>query len=126
MTKKKSVLIGVILLIAAILFAGYAGTHPEASFPWSNRVTFMLYGAYLWMIFKFLIGIPLQQSDTNNSFLRGIMYLLMALVFFAMEVTGDSVNIYTVMRGFIVLGGLDMGVESIFRWSKEKRFIKRE
>lgn len=121
MAKEKSVLIGVILLIAAILFTGYAGTHPEASFPWSNRVTFMLYGAYLWLIFKFLIGIPLQKSDTNNSFLRGIMYLLMALVFFSMELTGNSVNIYTVMRGYIVLGGLDMGAENIYRWAKVRK-----
>ena len=47
MTKKKSRLIALVMLIAAAAFFIYARHHPEASFPWSNAVTYILYGLYL-------------------------------------------------------------------------------
>ena len=47
MTKKKSRLIALVMLIAAAAFFIYALDHPEASFPWSNAVTYILYGLYL-------------------------------------------------------------------------------
>ena len=47
MTKKKSRLIAPVMLIAAAAFFIYALHHPEASFPWSNAVTYILYGLYL-------------------------------------------------------------------------------
>ena len=47
MTKKKSRLIALVMLIAAAAFFIYALHHHEASFPWSNAVTYILYGLYL-------------------------------------------------------------------------------
>ena len=37
----------------------------------------------------------------------------MAAVFLAMEITGDTVNIYTIIRGFIVVGACDVAIENI-------------
>ena len=34
------------LILAALGFLAYALNHPEASFPWSNQVSFSLYGLY--------------------------------------------------------------------------------
>ena len=62
MNRKTSLIIGVSLLVIAICFIGYAANHPEAAFPWSNKVTFMLYGMYSWLIFKFLLDIPILQK----------------------------------------------------------------
>ena len=47
MTKKKSRIIALVMLMAAAAFVIYALRHPEASFPWSNAVTCILYGLYL-------------------------------------------------------------------------------
>ena len=46
--KKKSLVLGMILVFIGLCFIAFAVTHPEASFPWSNRITYMLYGIYLW------------------------------------------------------------------------------
>ena len=62
MTKRVSLTIGTILLIIAFCFVAVAVNHPEAAFPWSNRVTFMLYGAYIWLLFKFLIAHTISQT----------------------------------------------------------------
>ena len=35
------------MLMAAAAFVIYALRHPEAAFPWSNAVTYILYGLYL-------------------------------------------------------------------------------
>lgn len=43
---KRYALISIVLLIAAICFIVYAVTHPESSFPWSNTLTYLLYGLY--------------------------------------------------------------------------------
>ena len=48
MTKiKNTKIIGIIMLIVACLFIIYAFNHPEASFPWRNQMTYILYGCYL-------------------------------------------------------------------------------
>ena len=90
MTKRVSLTIGTILLIIAFCFVAVAVNHPEAAFPWSNRVTFMLYGAYIWLLFKFLIATPFLKQQ-SGSLLRTIIYLLMAIVFLVMEITGETV-----------------------------------
>ena len=38
------------MLIAAIVFVCHALTHPEASFPWDLKITFLIYKAYLVVI----------------------------------------------------------------------------
>ena len=59
MKRKKSLVLGMILVFSGLCFAIFAATHPEASFPWGNRITYMLYGMYLWLLFKFLLDILL-------------------------------------------------------------------
>ena len=36
-----------VMLIAAVIFLVYAVTHPTASFPWSNTITYALYAVYI-------------------------------------------------------------------------------
>jgi len=36
-----------VMLIAAVIFLVYAVTHPTASFPWSNAITYALYAVYI-------------------------------------------------------------------------------
>ena len=46
MTKKTSRIIGIVMLVLAIAFIIFAFGHPEMSFPWSNTITYLLYGVY--------------------------------------------------------------------------------
>ena len=113
---KTSIIIGVTMLIIAMGFVVFAMSHPELSFPWSQRITFMLYGAYIWFVFRFLIDIPVfrrNREKTDKSIVRAVVFFLMAAVFLAMEITGDTVNIYTIIRGFIVVGACDVAIENI-------------
>ena len=43
------------MLIVACLFIIYAFKHPEAGFPWSNQITYILYGCYLLGTFILLV-----------------------------------------------------------------------
>lgn len=56
MSKRKWRVIGLLLLAAAFLFVVYAFTHPELTFPWSNRVSYTLYGLYTLVMVVCLIG----------------------------------------------------------------------
>lgn len=47
MTKKISRIIGIVMLALAVAFVIFAFSHPEMSFPWSNTITYLLYGIYL-------------------------------------------------------------------------------
>ena len=124
MKKKSSLIVGIILLIAAICFIGYALAHPEASFPWSNRVSFMIYGIYIWMMFKFLLDIPVLKAIRDKKFKGGIinaiLFFVLSLGVFLMEITGDKIDIYTIIRGFTVIGGVDLGIENLLFWIRQK------
>ena len=124
MKKKSFLIIGIILLIVANYFIGYALAHPEASFPWNNRVSFMLYGIYIWMIFKFLLDIPVLKAirvkKSKGGIINTIIFFVLSLGFFLMEITGDKVDIYTIIRGFIVIGGVDLGIENLLFWIRQK------
>ena len=124
MKKKSSLIVGIILLIAAICFIGYALAHPEASFPWSNRVSFMLYGIYVWMIFKFLLDIPVlkekRDKKSKGGIINAILFFVLSLGVFLMEITGDKIDIYTIIRGFTVIGGVDLGIENLLFWIRQK------
>ena len=116
MKSRTSIIIGTIMLIIAGGFVSFARQHPELSFPWTQRITFMLYGAYIWFVFRFLIDIPVfrrNREKTDKSIVRAVVFFLMAAVFLAMEITGDTVNIYTIIRGFIVVGACDVAIENI-------------
>ena len=43
MTKKYSRIIAAIMLVIAIVFIFIALNNPQASFPWSNAITYILY-----------------------------------------------------------------------------------
>lgn len=124
MNKKTSILIGTSLLAIAICFVCYAFNHPEASFPWGNRITYLFYGVYIWLLFKFLLDIPVFQkikSTTSDGMpMRAIIFFMIAIVFFIMEITGESVNVYTIIRGFVVVGGVDVGIESVCLYVKQR------
>ena len=46
MKRSISKIIGLTMLIIAIVFIMFALNHPEKSFPWSNIITWLLYGVY--------------------------------------------------------------------------------
>ena len=56
MRKKTSGTIGLIMLIVAIAFVIFALTHPTASFPWSNTITYILYIVYFIGVIVFLLS----------------------------------------------------------------------
>ena len=117
MKKSTSLIIGGILAAIAVCFVGYAAGHPEVSFPWSNRITFMIYGAYVWLLLKFLVDIPFlskkRKVKSRGNWISVLGYFCMAVVFFLMEVTGDKVDVYTILRGFIVVCAVDFGLEGL-------------
>ena len=125
MKRRTSLAIGAVLTAIAVCFMGYAAGHPEASFPWSNRITFMIYGAYIWLLLKFLIDIPFLKRKRNEqgrgNLISALGYFCMAVVFFLMEVTGDKVDVFTILRGFIVVCAVDLGIENFLYWHKNKR-----
>lgn len=47
MSKKLSRIIAAVMLVLAIAFLTFALTHPNASFPWSNTVTYVIYAVYV-------------------------------------------------------------------------------
>ena len=47
MNKKISRIIGLVMMAAAIAFVVFALNHPEMSFPWSNTITWSIYGVYM-------------------------------------------------------------------------------
>jgi ABC-type transport system involved in cytochrome c biogenesis permease subunit len=49
-------IIGLIMLIIAIVFIMFALNHPEKSFPWSNTITWLLYGVYFLVTVVLLIA----------------------------------------------------------------------
>ena len=116
MKNKISFIIGVVLLTIAGIFVAFAMQHPELSFPWSQRVTYMVYGAYMWLLFKFLVDIPVfrkKRELKKKHILTTIGFVVMAVGFFLMEITGDIVNIYTIIRGFIIAGACDIAIENL-------------
>ena len=55
MKNKKYLKIGLVMILIAILFVFYALNHPESSFPWSNKITYTIYVAYLALTIYFII-----------------------------------------------------------------------
>ena len=120
MKKSTSLIVGGILAAIAVCFVGYAAGHPEVFFPWSNRITFMVYGAYVWLLLKFLVDIPFlsrkRKAQSHGNLISALGYFCMAVVFFLMEVTGDKVDVFSILRGFIVVCAADFGIENILYW----------
>lgn len=53
MKNKKYLKMALTLLVIGIIFIFYALNHPEASFPWSNNITYIIYIVYLLLIVYF-------------------------------------------------------------------------
>ena len=125
MKRQTSLIIGIVLLVLAIVFIVYALHHPEVAFPWSNRISFLFYGIYFWFLFKFLLDIPvlskIGDTTSNESLLQSVIWLFISVVFSLMEITGNQVGIFTILRGFIIIGGLDEGISGLYRWIKLKK-----
>ena len=56
MTKKYSRIIAAIMLVIAIVFIFIALNNPQASFPWSNEITYILYGVYVCLMIVLFIA----------------------------------------------------------------------
>ena len=113
---KSSIIIGMTMLIIAIGFVAFAMSHPELSFSLGQRSTFMLYGAYIWFVFRFLIDIPIfrkKREKEDKSTLKAVIFFVMAICFFLLEITGETINVYTILRGFIVVGACDVAIENL-------------
>ena len=54
MKNKKYKKIAILMLVIGIIFIFYALKHPEASFPWSNNITYVIYMAYLILTIYFI------------------------------------------------------------------------
>ena len=61
MKKSTSRIIGVIMLMAAIVFIMFALNHPEKSFPWNNVITWLLYGFYTLVTVVLLIAPKIKK-----------------------------------------------------------------
>ena len=62
MKKSISRIIGLTMLIIAIVFIMFALNHPEKSFPWSNTITWLLYGVYFLVTVVLLIAPKMKKS----------------------------------------------------------------
>lgn len=54
MKNQKHLKIGLVMGLVGIIFIFYALNHPEASFPWSNSITYIIYMAYLVLTIYFI------------------------------------------------------------------------
>ena len=61
MTKKHSRIIAVIMLVIAVIFIGIALNNSQASFPWSNTITYIFYGIYI-IVMMVLFVAPFNKS----------------------------------------------------------------
>ena len=61
MKKSISRIIGLTMLIIAIVFIMFALNHPEKSFPWSNTITWLLYGVYFLVTVVLLIAPKMKK-----------------------------------------------------------------
>lgn len=53
--------------------------------------------------------------------LRAAIWFSLAVICFIIEISGEKVDIYTIIRGFVVIGGMDLGIEYFSVWMKQKK-----
>lgn len=56
MIRKRSKMIGIVMLVLAVIFVIFALSHPEMSFPWSNTITCLMYGMYVIVMIILLVA----------------------------------------------------------------------
>ena len=96
MKKKTSIILGILLLLIAVIFVGVAVSHPELSVPWSLRATYMFYGFYVWLLFRFLLVTPFFSKKQ------------------------DEKKCGSILRAIVVTGSLDIAFESIYLFRKKR------
>lgn len=62
MNKKISRIIGIIMLLIAVIFLIFAFNNPQMSFPWSNSITYLIYGLYIIIMIIFFIA-PFKKDN---------------------------------------------------------------
>ena len=61
MKRSISKIIGLTMFIIDIVFIMFALNHPEKSFPWSNTITWLLYGVYFLVTVVLLIAPKIKK-----------------------------------------------------------------
>lgn len=56
MSKRVSRITGAVMFLIAIAFVIYALNNPQGSFPWSNTVTYSIYGVYVAVMLVLIIA----------------------------------------------------------------------
>jgi len=64
-SKKKSRMIAGMMLLFAIGFFLFAITHPTASFPWDNTVTYSIYAAYVFVMALLFVA-PVRKNKKDG------------------------------------------------------------
>ena len=65
--KKISRIIGLVMVVIAIVFVIFALNHPEMSFPWSNTITWALYGLYAIVTAALLVAPTKKKSSIKRT-----------------------------------------------------------
>ena len=66
MSKKVSRGIAGFMLVLAVVFFIYAVSHPEGSFPWSNWITYLIYGIYLAVTVLLAVFLQTARRERRN------------------------------------------------------------
>lgn len=91
MDKQLLRLISILMFISAAAFVGFAFLHPEMSWPWSNAVTYILYGIYIAvMAVLFIVSLEKLQKKT-----RIVLVVLVVLLVLAV----DAVCVFPYVTG---------------------------
>ena len=63
MDKNRNRIIGVLMLIVAVLFIGFSLYNPQASFPFSNTITYFIYAIYISIMAILLVNGFKKKED---------------------------------------------------------------
>lgn len=56
--------ISIFMMIVAVIFVVIAFIHPEFAWPWSNTITYIIYGMYLFiMSVTFVVGRAMSEKE---------------------------------------------------------------
>ena len=66
MSKRVSRIAGAVMLLIAITFFIFALNNPQGSFPWSNTVTYSIYGVYAAIMLVLIIA-PFKSKHCGNN-----------------------------------------------------------
>ena len=65
MTKKRSRILAAAMLALGICFLAYAFSHPEASFPWGNGISYCIYAVYVLAMLLLFIA-PFKEKGGGS------------------------------------------------------------